>query len=242
MYHPCCTRRSGCDQRIASFERIILPLIIGIVGVNDRVLYLRHMMKYLILFLFIVGSNSLFAQAGAAPENNKSQSLEERFQNMKSKSESYQDYKVIKAATLDAEWKIFMDSIRANKSIWQDAKRSMATQQNEIKAAQEALKQKESSMADITYSSTHINFAGIDFSKQAFVIMMVILLAGLGLFVVLLLAKLKLMSSSIREKADLAEVTMREYEEYKHKALDKQTKLSRELQNERNKLAEMKHN
>jgi hypothetical protein len=32
-----------------------------------------------------------------------------------------------------------------------------------------------------------------------------------------------------------------EFEEYKHRAMDKQTKLSRELQDERNKLASMRH-
>ena len=43
-----------------------------------------------------------------------------------------------------------------------------------------------------------------------------------------------------KEKIDLINATTFEFEEYKHKALDKQTKLSRELQNERNKLMEMK--
>ncbi len=45
---------------------------------------------------------------------------------------------------------------------------------------------------------------------------------------------------SLREKMDAENMISKEFENYKRKALDKQMKLSRELQNERNKMAEMK--
>jgi hypothetical protein len=201
------------------------------------------LMKYYVLLLMIVCFQGVLAQAPAAPEpDNRKLTLEERFQSMKSKAESYQDYKVIKALTLDAEWKIFMDSIRANKSIWQDARRSIAAQQSELKNAKDAMDQKEASMSDIVYNSKHISFLGISFAKSTFTILVIASVVGLIVLVILLSGKLKLMNTTIHEKTDLAEVTMKEFEEYKHKALDKQTKLSRELQNERNKLAEMRHN
>ena len=135
-----------------------------------------------------------------------------------------------------------MDSIRANKSIWQEARRSVAAQQAELKNAKDAMAQKEASMSDIIYDSTHISFAGISFAKSTFTILVIGLVVALVLVVVVLSGKLKLMNSAVHEKAELADVTLKEFEEYKHKALEKQTKLSRELQNERNKLAEMRHN
>ena len=58
--------------------------------------------------------------------------------------------------------------------------------------------------------------------------------------IAMLVGKLKLMYASAREKINLIEATNLEFEDYKRKSLDRQTKLSRELQNERNKLVELR--
>jgi len=76
--------------------------------------------------------------------------------------------------------------------------------------------------------------------KKTFAAIFFALVIGLVLAIGVLTGKLKSMYSAIKEKIDLVNATTFEFEEYKHKALDKQTKLSRELQNERNKLMEMK--
>jgi hypothetical protein len=44
----------------------------------------------------------------------------------------------------------------------------------------------------------------------------------------------------MKEKELIAHTLTQEFEEYKKKALEKQTKLSRELQNERNRLVDMR--
>jgi len=64
--------------------------------------------------------------------------------------------------------------------------------------------------------------------------------AGLVLFVSILLGRLKITHSTTKEKTLLFDSLTLEFEEYKKKSLEKQTKLSRELQNERNKLQEMR--
>jgi hypothetical protein len=45
------------------------------------------------------------------------------------------------------------------------------------------------------------------------------------------------MTKTLQEKKLAVNMVTNEYEDYKRKAMDKQTKLSRELQDERNKLA-----
>ncbi|HRG08803.1 MAG TPA: hypothetical protein PLJ08_09515, partial [Cyclobacteriaceae bacterium] len=52
-------------------------------------------------------------------------------------------------------------------------------------------------------------------------------------------ARLKMLQASVKDKAQVADSLTHEFEEYKRKALERQTKLSRELQNERNKLVEL---
>jgi signal transduction histidine kinase len=61
----------------------------------------------------------------------------------------------------------------------------------------------------------------------------------LGLLFLLggLLGKLRLISSEANETMDLLNFSMHELEEYKKKSLEKQAKLSRELQTERNRIA-----
>ena len=67
-----------------------------------------------------------------------------------------------------------------------------------------------------------------------------IILIALLAFIGLIIARLKMLHKSYREKADTVEEISNEYEDFKRKAMDKQTKLSRELQDERNKLQSMR--
>ncbi len=54
------------------------------------------------------------------------------------------------------------------------------------------------------------------------------------------MARMKVLDKSIREKTLTINMVSNEYEEYKKKAMEKQTKLSRELQDERNRLRELR--
>jgi uncharacterized protein YoxC len=80
---------------------------------------------------------------------------------------------------------------------------------------------------------------GIDFQKGVFVTIIGILIAALVILIGVILARLKMIHRSYKEKADTVDELNHEYEEFKRKAMDKQTKLSRELQDERNKLQAM---
>lgn len=166
--------------------------------------------------------------------------LEERFSIMKSKSQTYGDYKVIKEGVLDGVWKITRDSIRTQRALVNERKATIASLENQLQNIQATLQQKEASMADLVNASTHISVLGMNFEKNTFVATFFTLLVGLLMALGVMTGKLKSMYAAIREKIDLINATNFEFEEYKHKALDKQTKLSRELQNERNKLMEMK--
>lgn len=70
--------------------------------------------------------------------------------------------------------------------------------------------------------------------------LVIVVIAGLVVLLGLLLGKLKIMFKVMKEKNETVERITQELEDYKHKMLDKQSKLSRELQNERNKLQELR--
>ena len=191
---------------------------------------------------FLIFSFSLFAasaQQASDALRNDNQTLRERYLVMKTKSQNYQDYKVIKENLLDAWWKIVQDSLVAKQAAIRQAKADASKLQADLAQNMETLKAKEESMQDIVYASTHIKVLGIDFDKGFFAGMIGVIILALGLTIAVIMYTLNMNRRNLKEKADLAAAISSEYEDYKRKAMDKQTKLSRELQNERNKLHEL---
>jgi hypothetical protein len=190
-----------------------------------------------LIFAFVVAG--AFAQTAADALKSDNQTLRERYLLMKTKSQNYQEYKVIKENILDGMWKIVQDSVTAKQAAINKSQTEIKQLQAELTKNIEALKAKEESMNDIVHASTHITILGIDFDKGFFAGMVgvILLLAGLGIAAIVY--SMKVLRKNLSEKEELANSISSEYEDYKRKAMDKQTKLSRELQNERNKLQEL---
>ena len=197
-------------------------------------------MRAFVVFCCVLASFSLFAQTPAVPPELKNASLQERYQLMKTTSQTFQDYKVIKETWLDKEWKVMIDSVRAGRTRWHEAKAEGAKLQTELLKTQLSLKQKETTMAATEHAASHINFAGIDFNKTAFTGLVVSVVAALVVMVLLIVGRLKMVNHSVKEKSEAFDRVTLELEEYKRQALEKQSKLSRELQNERNRAQEMR--
>jgi len=190
----------------------------------------------LICVLSVVGA---FAQTAADALERDDQTLRERFMLMTNKSQTYQDYKVIKENILAGMWRIIQDSLQHKQAEMREAKATIAGLNDELDKSKEALQAKEASMQDVLYASTHINVLGIDFDKGFFAAMVGVILVVLGLVIAVIYYTMKMMRRSLAEKVELMNSVSAEYEDYKRRAMEKQTKLSRELQNERNKLMEL---
>ena len=197
------------------------------------------MKKYFAILVGLMAFELAAAQESVESVSERS-TLRERFVIMKAKSQTYGDYKVVKETVLDGVWKITMDSINSGKAVLRDTRNRVSALENELQNIQATLKQKEASMVEITYDGTHINVLGISFEKGTFVGMVAIIVLALLALLGIIFARLNSQNASLREKSELIETTNHEFEDYKRKALDRQTKISRELQNERNKLMEIK--
>lgn len=163
-------------------------------------------------------------------------SLQERFLYMKSKSQSYGAYKVVKESTLDGVWKIANDTIAAKEAAISRAQATINQLKGELDKSIEAYKEKEKSMEEIMHASTHINVIGIDFNKSTFITTVAVIIAGLLVMLGLVIGRMKLQSNALSERNLAVSALTHEFEEYKQRAMERQTKLSRELQDERNKL------
>lgn len=201
------------------------------------------MMRIVIsLITAVVLSFAAHAQksAEALEKDDTNTTLQERFKIMKDKSETFNDYKVIRIYVLDGVWKITMDSIRAQKEALAQAHSTISKLENELQSINATLKKKDDDMASMEHASTHITVLGIDVLKSVFLSTVGVIMLGLLVLLGLLFVRVKWVQSSMKEKVDHAESLSREFEEYKRHALDKQMKLSRELQDERNKMHGMR--
>jgi hypothetical protein len=196
------------------------------------------------LFFLLIGllvSGVSFSQKSAEALQGE-HTLRERYFLMKSKSQSYGDYKVIKETVLDGVWKIVQDSLAAKQTSIRTGNTTIKGLKSQLDQTVKTLNEKEQSMAEILHASTHISVLGIDMTKGAFISLVAITVVGLLVLLGLIIGRMKLQSKSLSERNLAVTALTSEFDEYKHRAMDRQTKLSRELQDERNKLQAMIRN
>ena len=197
------------------------------------------MKRTTILLICVFAFVGVSAQTASDALERDNQTLRERYLVMKNKSQNYQEYKVIKENILDGMWRIIQDSLNQKQVSIRQAHAEINNLNKELDQNKAALKGKEESMRDVSHASTHISVLGIDFDKGFFAGLIGVILIVLGLVIAVIYYTLKMMRKNLAEKIELMNSISAEYEDYKRRAMDKQTKLSRELQNERNKLQEL---
>ncbi len=168
------------------------------------------------------------------------QDLNSQFDSLKNNSETFKDYKVIKIITLNNFWATVQDSIEIKQAVLADYKQKEQVLETSIKDLE--LKEEELTQHSETlkYASTNIDFLGIDFSKTVFKvtfsIIVVFLILVIGFLFIQLKRKLQVANSSKQELTNVEE----EFDTYKKLSLEKERKLRRELQTERNRLNEIR--
>jgi hypothetical protein len=198
------------------------------------------MVRVFIAFCMLASSLS-FAQTSNVSPDEKSFTLQQHYSTMKSKAETYQDYKVVKEYVLDGVWKIMMDSMKAQKLSVALERQAVSKLEVDLRAVKDTIANERAAVAHIVYDSQHISVLGVNFNKNMFIILVAALLALLLFIGGAMLTKIKLLQATTKEKIATADGIAREFNEFKKKTMEKQIKLARELQDERNKVADLKH-
>ena len=195
-------------------------------------------MKSLFVITIICAlSGPIFAQSRAALEGDHN--LQDRYLLMKDKAETFNDYKVIKNSILDGVWQITMDSLQRERAALKAANATIAQMKGEVGRAEEKVKQSDASMAESEYERTHLSVFGLSMPKALFVTVMFVLVGGLVIGLLTIVASLKVLRKAAKEKDLTIYGLTSEFDEFRKKALQKEMKISRELQDERNKLAQI---
>ena len=113
-------------------------------------------------------------------------------------------------------------------------------QKSEINQLKALLAKSETEKAGLISKVDTISVFGKLYSKSGFVTFSFLLIGGLVALIVVLTVMYKVSFGSVRELKNFNDAIYHEFEEYKHQAVEKQIKLSRELQNYRNQMADLK--
>ena len=178
--------------------------------------------------------NTAFAQVLPDTTKNTDPSLNGQYQFMLKKSKTLYGAKLINPSRLTSLWKSVSDTLRKERKQLQEAKQEIKTQSQNISTLKGEVSGKENSLADATASVNEIKFLGISFNKGTYntIVWAIIIILGAGLAIVIL------QSGKYRKEAtyrtQLYQEVADEYQAHKVKAKDKEMKLARELQDERN--------
>lgn len=195
----------------------------------------RIISKVLIFQFFIL--SSAFAQ-----EEEKSQpsSLKEQFDELKSTSETYNEYKVIKTYKLNSFWNTVKDSLESDRNAIIERDQNIEGLQNEIKSLNDEVADLKARLDASEAMNDSITFIGIPLKKVTYNIICWSLILGLAGLAVYLYASFKRGAIVKRNTVKQHEKLVDEFEEYKKNSRERQIKLKRDLQTEVNKNEELK--
>lgn len=167
-------------------------------------------------------------------ETEEIKDLSNQYQFLKQSAETYGDYKVFKVSKLDDFWNAAVDSIAELKQKIDQDQVVINEQLSEIETLVAQSKSSEEKFQENEFAATHINFLGIDFGKSTFTIIMSSLVIGLILVVAIGYAQFKRsVNIATQSSAECLKIET-ELEELRKKSLEKQVRLNRDLQTQRN--------
>lgn len=192
--------------------------------------------KIYIILLFVWGVSGLPAMGQDAPTPN---TLEEQFRTLKESSNNYQEYKVVRETNLNQFYNNVRDSIYTAKQNILQAQNKINEQKQEIERLNEEVSSRQKAVEQSEYEIAHTQLLGIDIEKEAYnyIVWGIILV----LLIILAIAILKYKSSNrvaVKKKNEY-EALDQEFNEYKLRSREKETRLMRDLQTERNAVEEL---
>ncbi|PWG78670.1 hypothetical protein [Pararcticibacter amylolyticus] len=209
----------------------------------------RYFLISLITLITTTSSGYLFAQDSTARKNATlsrtpagppaDPSLQGQYQEMLMRSRTQDGYKLINPYRLTTLWKNSMDSLRAEKKRRIEAEKRISSSAESVSAMRDSLSKNQESLDQSQEMIDSISLLGMKINKTLYNSIMwgIVLVLALALAIVLFLSGKNRREAAYRIK--LFEELSAEFQTYKSKANEREKKLARELQDERNKLDDL---
>ena len=167
-------------------------------------------------------------------------SLKGQYQMMLSKSRNLDGYKLVNPSRITTFWRNVNDTLTTERRQLINATKKIEEQEKNIADLKAQISGKESSLASSNAKVNEISFLGISFTKSTYNAIVWTLIIGLAAALAIVILRSAKHIHEAKYRSTLYEEIAQEYQSYKVKANDKEKKLARELQDERNKLDELR--
>jgi len=171
---------------------------------------------------------------------NTDPSLNGQYQFMLSRTRTSPDgYKMIARYRLDQLWKSVTDTLRKERAERKNLQQKLTEQEKTVSYLKTEISGKDASLTENTNKINEIRFLGIAFEKGTYNLIVWSVIGILAISLIIVIARSGKNISEAKHRIQLYNEISEEYQSYKSKAVEKERKLARELQDERNKLDEL---
>ena len=199
---------------------------------------MKFLTKVSVILLVTFSLQTAKAQTANQAEDKlslNSGTIDNQFEFVIRRSNSWQDYKTVKKTWLYALKAHTMDSLKAVHKNLADTKTVVKTQADEITSLKASLSNTESTLNATNEEKDNISLFGVQMSKASYKVLMWSIAAGLLALLLFFIYKFKGSNSATRDaKLKLNEIET-EFEEHRRNALEREQKVRRQLQDELNK-------
>lgn len=164
--------------------------------------------------------------------------IADQFKFVMTRSNNYQNKKIIRGEWLIALKAHVLDSLGTFKKALANERQQVITQKDEIEALQNKLGTANDEIKKLTGEKSSISFLGAQMNKSAYKGLVWTIIAGLLSGLLFFLYRFKQSNSITTETRKTVEDLRGEFEAYKKRALEREQKVRRELQNVLNKRGE----
>ncbi len=190
-------------------------------------------LKFTILLLIVYTTLNVQAQTPGT-------TILQQYQDVVGRSGSYQGFKQIRQDKLDRFWKNITDTLAREKQLRTEFDAKIAASAQTVSQSKAELASLQKQLEESKASVNQVSLLGIPLEKGTYSLVMwgLVLLLGAGLAFAIYRS-----SSSLKEaryRTELYNDLSDEFQKHKLNANEKEKKLARELQTERNLMAEMK--
>lgn len=198
---------------------------------------MKSISTLLVLTLFCTAA---FGLNDGTPQSASPATLTQQYKNLKEDLEVINGFRMIKMFTMDRFWTVVEDSLRAKKAMYKESTAVISKQQAEIAGLNASLQKIEKEKQDLASGVDNILVFGSSFPKASVITLSIVIISGLLVLVGFLFVAGRVSYFTTRELRKLNENLYQEFDNYKRNAVEKEIKISRELQNYRNKFTEAK--
>jgi len=190
---------------------------------------------YFFLFALLISASTISAQETEKELSLTNSTVNEKFDYIITKSNNFQEFKVVKRSWLHTIKKQVLDSVNKQKEEIKDLAIIIEDQKSNTKKLELKIEALNSEITTINTDKDNISFIGSDMKKAAFKNLFWGIISVLSILLLFFIFKFKNSNTVTQDaKSQLADVE-KEYESHKKTALEREQKVMRKLQDELNK-------